>query len=398
MDRVAAGTFDENQQMALTPLRWLAIALMTFMAVLALVLQELPERVDYKRDEQDERLSIAASDARRQANRTARRWEMARVVDSLRGPFSQPARQSIRVMYGSNVAPALRGVIDSTIARGAERLGNSLLIGVDIAVVYDTSENVRGAVRNSSGAGNFYSLPTAAGQRCLGVMTVGREYGDMTRKALRGEEAAEQVFGPCAYYAVFGMPGPAVASWMEKRGSLLSLGGSWTRAATRATESRRPHIKYFEAGHAALDYLSPRGTQCAAGDAEVCEQIALKPNPYIRTLSVGSIVYPIDRLGSVSWYQSDLGGREVELFAGMVRSLGREKFGAFWRSSDPVPVAFERASGLPLGKWIVSHLSEQFGELRHGPSTSAISLLSAAIIVGLAIFVAVRAAMRREYA
>lgn len=382
--------------MAMTPFRWVAVLIIAFMALVVLVLPDLPERTEADGDPQGLRLSLVESAARRQASQTARRWAMARVTDSLRRPFSQLAHQPIRVMYSASIAPERRHLIDSMIARGVARLGDSLLVGVDIAVVADDSGAFNFTSRNTSGAGALYSLPTAPGQRCLGVVTVARNEEEWTQRTRRTEMAAERTFGPCAYYAVFGMPGPAIASWMKSRGSLLAQEGSWTHAAIRTVSSGRPQVKFFEGSHPALDYLSFRGTECAAGNVEVCEQIALKPNPVSGYLSVGHIVTPNGILGS-HWFRSDFAGQEAELMAGMVRSLGREKFGAFWTSSDSVPVAFERASGLRLGAWIASHLTERMGEIRRGPTTSAMSVFNAALIVGLAIFLVLRVAMRREY-
>lgn len=375
----------------------MALAVIAMLAVFIVVLQEPTVQGWTEVDARESSLAYTASAARGRANRLGRLYEMSRITDSLRGPTSRPESRRVRVSYAPEIDPDLRALIDSTIARGRERIGDSLRIGVDIAVIYDTSSSVRGAARNQFATSEFYSLPSAPGQRCLSVLQIGRDRGNSSRRTLRSEVASEQVFGPCAYYAVFGIPGPAVRTWLQQSGATLALGGSWTRLSER-TPSRMRRDPYFDARHPALENLSIRGSRCAAGDVGVCEEIGLQPNPYQRSLSVGSIVSPSDRMGATRWVPADLGGRETEMLAGMVRSLGREKFAAFWTSSDPVPVAFERASGVSLGAWTASWLTEQFGELRRGPGTSAISIVSAALIVGIAIFFAVRAARRREFA
>jgi hypothetical protein len=92
------------------------------------------------------------------------------------------------------------------------------------------------------------------------------------------------------------------------------------------------------------------------------------------------------------------GSRDAEILAGMVRSLGREKFAAFWTSNEPVPVAFENAAGVSLGDWTSSWANEQIDPLEHGPTAPPIVMFEAILIVLLGLAASVVAARRRQFA
>ncbi|MEO5567357.1 MAG: hypothetical protein ABIR92_02625, partial [Gemmatimonadaceae bacterium] len=248
--------------MALTPFRWIGIAVIGCLSVLLVVLREPDPSRAGRRGARETTLAAAASDSRLMAFRLERIHEMSRIADSLRPLTARPDARPVRVTYSPAIAIDLRTLIDSTVARGVERVGDSSRTGVDVVVLSDTSTALRGASRGGANTMNFYMLPAAAGQRCVSVLQLGREHRNSLRRMLRGEEAAEQIFGPCAYYAAFGMPGPHVRSWLQKRGSLLALSGSWTRAPERPPQSRTNRDLYFSARHPALDYLSMRGTRC----------------------------------------------------------------------------------------------------------------------------------------
>jgi hypothetical protein len=51
----------------------------------------------------------------------------------------------------------------------------------------------------------------------------------------------------------------------------------------------------------------------------------------------------------------------------MVRTLGKDRFAAFWRSSEPVADAFRTASNQSLDAWVHDWAVRTYGPLAVGP-------------------------------
>jgi hypothetical protein len=153
------------------------------------------------------------------------------------------------------------------------------------------------------------------------------------------------------------------------------------------------------------------GAHCALGEADACEHALLdrlrgdgESSWYgMKPLQIwdGNVLYaPYRPLGQRAAYnEAVLGRREPFLLADMVRSLGRARFAAFWTSNEPVPGAFEKAAGEPIGRWTSRWVVAQYGAVTgRGPDVTAWTVAVSILLFALAIFIALRVSAHRQYA
>ncbi|HET9424468.1 MAG TPA: hypothetical protein VFO55_03780 [Gemmatimonadaceae bacterium] len=380
--------------MALTPFRWVALAVVGMAIVFAIVVQDTRQRTRYQDPDEARLLGIAMHTSQR-ASLQARQFRVLQLLDSLGMPSPRRDTAVVRVSYDRALPAELRLAFDSAVAQARERIG-AIVLGTDVAVVYDTARVIRGYPQLPTTIIPVYALPREEGQRCGVVIRVGRVRNQEVRRTLATDDAISQLTGPCAYYSVFGMPGHQVEAWLRAQGAVLAHGGSWTRSS-EPPRFLRQRSRYFDAAHPALDYLTPEGGSCVVGDLAACEQAVMTRAPISSMLVAGPSV-TLRRMGPVGRDYSAFGPRQTEMLAGMVRTMGRERFAAFWRSDEPVPAAFERASGVRLGAWVSSWAAEQYGRPQRGPRVSAVGLLGAVVLVAAGLFFGLRTAARREFA
>ena len=397
--------------MALTPLRWIAIAISGMLVFCILSVDRLPNLFRARRYaptaeelRADSMYSTTALHNRR-ATIFTRQFRMAQLADSLRATSARSAgaQPPVRVSFGPGVNPIVRLAVDSAVSRGSLKIGATPRVGVDFVTLLDTGR-VYAYSPWSWGATPFYILPARATDRCIVVLPIGQDMQpQVLAKTLATEDAARQIFGPCAYYAAFGQPGARVREWLRGRGGLFALGGSWTQnLAVNDTADADPYFVrrvYYTDPPTSFFFYSDRAVSCVVGDMRDCEASVLDVNPDQNPLAVGSAMRINYGLGPISRRNgAEFDGRETELFADMVRSLGRERFERFWTSSDPVPAAFQAATGMRLGQWISAWGAERVGPIKHGPTFGPTSLIGGLLIAGLCLMWAMFSAKRREFA
>jgi hypothetical protein len=293
--------------------------------------------------------------------------------------------------------------VDSTVTAGRQKVGETPRVPVDVITLVDTTQ-MAGYRAWSTALIPFYVLPQRPSERCLVVIPLGHEFNaHQNARLLYTEDARRQILGPCAYYATFGMPGPSIREWLRNRGALLALGGSWTQ--TSAVPDRARYGFYLDTDPFYPDpphdffIFSNRGVNCLVGGEDACESAILDRNLQTGHLAAGSAVRAGYSLGPIAQRNgSEFGGRETELLADMVRSLGRARFEQFWTSSAPVAQAFQQASGMRLGEWVSSWASQSVEPYDPGPRIRAESLIGALAISIGCIVIAVVAARRRVFA
>ncbi len=387
--------------MALTPFRWAAMALTGMLLVFLAVMRE---GRPYQPTSEQLRLSAMSMRSSHHGRRVAAfttQYRMAELTDSLRRAI--PATSiPVRTIFAANVDLRVRVPIDSAVAQSRVKIGERPLIPVDVVTLVDTT-SVNSYRAWASSLTPFYILPSRPTDRCVVVIPIGYENAYQYVRTMYTEDARRQILGPCAYYAAFGLPGASVREWLRLRGALLALGGSWTRN-TQASDGRQYESylsanSYFPGPPPSFFLFSNRGVNCLVGDAETCESLVLERSIPTGQQSVGSAVRLGYRLGPISQRNgAELGGRETELLADMLRSLGRERFARFWTSNQPVPQAFEQASGMRLGEWVSTWAAQSVARYDSGPKIPATSLVSALGIVIACVLFAVFAARRRVFA
>jgi hypothetical protein len=393
--------------MALTPLRWMAIAVAMMLGVFILTLTDRKPLVLTEEERHLDSLQASVAHHSARTSMFSRQLRMVELTDSLRAASTRAAQPGIRATFGPGVDPQIRSAIDSALVLANQKTGPSPVIGVDIATVVDSAEV---AGRNSWQwiPTPFYILPTQANERCTVVIPMGK--GLSTRNFLQyylnTDDARNQILGPCAFYAAFGMPGDSIRAWLRGRGALLASGGSWTQQTWSKLWRRGERLDgpssspvFYPTPPAAMYSMSGRAVGCAAADATACESLLRRRNQDLRSLTVGSAVLPGFRLGPIGReYGYDVAGRETELLADMVRSMGRERFQKFWTSNESVSASIEKASGLPATEWMASWVGEPLEGLERGPKIRGASMLGAIGVVVVCLLITVLAARRRQFA
>lgn len=197
----------------------------------------------------------------------------------------------------------------------------------------------------------------------------------------------------CAWHAKYGMPGPAVAEWLEA--------GAFDFAA----EGRVADVDAV-LGPASPDWI-PFGmlrpsseplvvAACIAGNTVACERAITDP-----TILAVRRIDP--RLAAESPMSHMAAGRftpfqtrSLFLFSEWEAEYGAEAFARFWHSDQAVPAAFQAAFGVGLGAWVRDWAAAEIGSFRAGPAPHLSSILwSVLALIGLGAFASVKQVRRR---
>jgi hypothetical protein len=82
----------------------------------------------------------------------------------------------------------------------------------------------------------------------------------------------------------------------------------------------------------------------------------------------------------------------------MARSLGEERFEAFWKSNASVPEAFHAAAGQDLDAWIREWGRRIYAPIPTGPGVPMAAVWSGVVALMLAVMLAIAIAQRRRVA
>lgn len=268
-----------------------------------------------------------------------------------------------------------------------------------LAVVWrslgSTSPEVGVAVVLAEHGPQLAVLPSATGGRtCIAKLTVEWSLRWMVRSAAppRPDELdpwLRQGLGACAFYAAFGRPGPAVETWLSARGFdlgrdvdwLATPSGRWYRFGVPS--SGRRLAEALMAWQLDDRYsISLDAVACNAGDLIRCRAALFGAD----TTGIGRRQRREPPGVVVRWWAWErLGGLYGgQMFlADLVRTMGHERFGAFWRSAAPVDSAFQVAMGLPIEVWTARWQRERMGVLAVGSRIRTASVLLGLLVAGL---------------
>jgi hypothetical protein len=386
--------------MALTPFRWIAMAAIGCMLAVVMLVNaaEKNGRPIYQRkrpiDTAEARLREVAGNLNIQAQNLASRYRLLFLLDSARKVASRSADSgALRVFVADGFDPATRALIERAITRArAERPGSAAR--VDVIVIMDTLRTVRGVTRYTFSPDIRYEIPSEPGKRCRAIVRTG--HPSNVRNAFTSGTAAQQLLGPCGFFAAFGEPGPRVREWLIGGGWQYTVDGSWTVAPV--IELPRQDGSIFKGPSPALGFLAlGSGTDCIKGALDACERSVVGMGTRRGPFSIGGAT-PSYQLGTRRFYAGGIGYRASELLSDAVRDLGKDRFKAFWTSADSVPVAFEKASGRRWGAFIQGWMSTHYGAIEPGPRLSGFGLLTGTLLIAAALGATMLMSAKRQYA
>ena len=390
--------------MALTPRRWIAIALMGCFLAPVVILHdvETPEWRLTERDQVTGRLHVAEAQLRRAA-------DQLRVLQ---------LRDSIVPIASRSSAPAF--AVDGAFDRDSRALIDSLVVAVrperamaaripaNVFFVLDTVTLVRGQSRHARARGALaidYVLPTDSTRRCVVIARVRTPAIERLFQAeLRSSISRERLLGPCAFLERFGFPGKSIRNWLDVRGWQLAQRAAWEQPAAPWLDGSPDSAYRARIG---LEFvMSSSGRACAGGRDQAClDALLLRSAGDGRqsrmTLSAGVLspgYYNPFVHGDNGWLTRSwaLGSREWTLLSDMVRSIGPERFEGFWSSELPPEQAFQAAAGTSLAGWTRAWIETTYHAQATGPALPAGATGFAALMLIAALGLTIVAARRRQ--
>ena len=148
--------------------------------------------------------------------------------------------------------------------------------------------------------------------------------------------------------------------------------------------------------------LTPPGIGCLGGQPGRCME-AVTPAPSTSDDSTWHTnVVSSTGTSQLSFYlpsqTANLGPYDGWLLSEMARSLGKERFEAFWKSNASVPEAFHAAAGQDLDAWIREWGRRIYAPISTGPGVPMAGVWSGVVALMLAVMLAIAIAQRRRVA
>jgi hypothetical protein len=387
--------------MALTPFRWIAMAAIGCMLVILAVVslaqdsQNPPWYSPQRRvtDTAEERLRDIAGRLNQTSQNLAFRYHMLYLVDSVRRVADRaPDTGAVRVFIGDVYPPPTRAAIDKTI-RDARGLRRGDAGRVDVFIIHDTTSSVRGIPRSWVPTEIRYEIPARAGDRCRVFVTAGTP--STVPSAFNSEKSSEQLLGPCGFFAAFGEPGPLVRQWLLGGGWQYAIDGSWTSPPYIPALREGPSIFKGPSVASGMLIIGSGGIECIKGEMNACERTMA--SRVSRRASQPANLTPPSGLGKRRYFQGTVGYQASGVLSSAVRELGRERFKAFWSSTDSVSIGFQKASGERWGEFIRRWMIAHYGEVHPGPRMSSFAMLASTILVFAAVGLTMLISVKRTY-
>jgi hypothetical protein len=173
----------------------------------------------------------------------------------------------------------------------------------------------------------------------------------------------------CVWYAKYGVPGPAIAAWLEGGALNFAREGRAQDVNAMLGPAWRPDLPFG----LVRPYDEPiTAAACMTGDSAACERVVTDP---VRRLGSDSILIAQSPISHVSTGgSSPFEVRASFLFSELEARYGAEAFTRFWKSEDAVPIAFQAAFDAELGVWMRDWVEEVVGPYRATPAPRAATL------------------------
>lgn len=332
--------------------------------------------------------------------RAADRLRLLEIRDSvLRQPTTHASGSltvSISAAYGSEITRQLDSLIRERWSAAGVAPGTRTVI----AAVIDTATAVASAVRprvSTVTSITAFAPDSIAGLPCVSILRVPAPIDSRVpasfRRDLLAPETIGALIGPCLYYAAFGAPGPSIARWLRDGGWRLSHVTDWQAPAPTFGPTVGARLAYATGvesfAYEPRRWTTTEGLACLAGEAGRCMAALVPPRRLdadtVWRQHVVTAIGANENLFRMPRGRSALGPSEGWLLSEMVRTLGPERFAAFWRSGEPLADAFRKASNESLDEWVHDWAVRMYGPMPIGPGLNRPGLVAGVALLIVAI-------------
>jgi hypothetical protein len=221
---------------------------------------------------------------------------------------------------------------------------------------------------------------------CMQVWATSRVDDASIQRAIRWGSDPTNAVGVCRPYLKHGLPGTHIGEWMEAGALAFALNEGPSRyydeMGFTGSLARR---SYFGVDVFGFSSESVEVDRCMAAIPEGCLATVLSRN--FRGVSSGIQRYaaansPLTGPGRYGW-RSSFGPEDEYLLSDLEAEFGPEAFGAFWRSDEEVPVAFESAFGMGMGEWVAHWLGATIKASPPGPRLTKSAALGGMLTISI---------------
>lgn len=195
---------------------------------------------------------------------------------------------------------------------------------------------------------------------------------------------ARQWFGPCAYYARFGIPGARVRRWIMARNFDVALTPDWDPGRPD-TLLQIPWLTFARAAGPwywrVLYMMPPNAVGCLGGKSAACRAAVADGDQDLAEPGDGTVAQTD---AAWSFTRQRLVGGEHFLGA-VLRATGPRRFAEFWRSPLPVDSALTLLLREPVGSWTAAWQQRVAERPRFGPSLTLLEIVVAVLLAGFAL-------------
>lgn len=376
-------------EVAVSAWRWTAIVGLTCLALAAAYLPPQPGREAYARPEDELGAAVRLNLVNRVYERTRRQLADLRFRDSLRAAVRRAGSQlaDVEVVIRGGLPEASRRELRVAVERVWQRTqaapGTRLLVLLDVPSVSQRWHPPS------------YVLPSAIdGRTCAASLMLNWNVSWLrnqvtTERGTNLQPWLIDALGPCLYYGAFGQPGPRIEAWLRDRSFKIANSADWDAAPPTVSLRDEPHMVDMIISDMSFDALG-----CADGQLPRCREAVMHAS-----YESGFRLNPESGIAGVVrqayWPRSF--AADDHYLAALVKDMGHDRFGRFWRSTSSVDSAFVSAFDQPIEVWTAQWARKFAPELPpFGPAPRPIAAIFGLAMVAIAIAATAAFVMRRQ--
>lgn len=282
------------------------------------------------------------------------------------------------VAVDTGVSPRAAAFIDSLVRVEARHLEVSDT-ALQVFISGPMSDSARSsALRARRPLDITWLLPEGKRTRCLAVVRLNRVEVSNLLVA-----SATSLLGPCAFVSRFGSPGADIRRWLAAGDYAFAAYPAWNDVGLWSSRSQEVAVPRLG--------LGTTQSRCVLGDLPSCRSsLALDSNAVAAT-DAGFV--PVT-FRDFSMAGPRLGRYERLFLSDMVRELGPERFGEFWRSERAADSAFATAAGHTMEEATSRWMRRFYDNTPGGPARPAPTGVALGVVLGLGLLTSHRGARR----